>query len=248
MIGEPPGGFRPGDVLRISCPFTDAVVSAVHLYDVAIRWPWWQIDPESDFIQWNGDVALPLGSSLDDDRGFFTTIPDADALAAGDRCRVGIRPAIVHVMSVDHFDPPLETGRLPRSRRNLVLLRHGESEDPDAEYQGYCIDPDDDQPITAELLFRPYAFLCLDDELADSAGRAWRFIAPWNWTPFDGGTGTPAWPLTLLHREGAEPADDSIGAVTAATSTGSHADELAHWEHLTGASPPARSRVSSASR
>ncbi|QKG18368.1 hypothetical protein [Actinomadura verrucosospora] len=191
MIGEPAGGFRRGDVLRISCPFTDAVVSGVHAYNVSIRWPF-------------------------------------------------------HVMSVDHFDPPLEIGRLPRSRRNLVLLRYGESEDPDAEYQGFCIDPDDDQPITAELLFRPYAFLCADDEPADSAGRGWRFIAPWHWSPFDGGTGTPVWPLALLHREGAEPADDSIGAVTAEISTGSHADELAHWERLTGASPPARSRVSSA--
>jgi hypothetical protein len=202
------------------------------------------VDPESDFFHWNGDVALSRASSPGAERDLFTTIPDLDELAAGDRCKVGIPPTIVHVMSVERFDPPMETGRLPRPHRHVVLLRHGESEDPDAEFQGYPLDPDDDQPITLDLVFRPYAFLRTDDELADAAGRAWRFIAPWDWRPFDGGTGTPAWPLTLLYRDSAEPTTASIDAVATATSTGSHADQLAQWQRLTGAHPPERTRPS----
>ncbi|KAB2364904.1 hypothetical protein [Actinomadura montaniterrae] len=240
MTGEALQDFRAGDVLRISCPFTDATVSAVHAYSVSLRWPWWQVDPDSDFIHWNGDVALPRASSMDREREFFTSIPDTDALAAGDRCEVGIPPTIVHVMSVERFDPPLETGRLPRPHRHVVILHYGESENPDAEFQGYSIDPDDDQPIAIDLVFRPYAFLCPDDELADAAGRAWRFIAPWDWRPFDGGAGTPVWPLTLLYRDGAEPTSTSLNAVTKATSTGSHAEQLARWRRLTGARPPER--------
>ncbi|GAA0229419.1 hypothetical protein GCM10009527_027430 [Actinomadura nitritigenes] len=246
MTGEPLPDFRPGDVLRISCPFTEVTVSAVHPYNVSVRWPWWQVDPDSDFFHWNGDVALPRASSMDAEREFFTTIPDTEALAAGDRCKVGIPPTIVHVMSVERFDPPLETGRLPRPHRHVVVLHHGESEDPDAEFQGYIIDPDDDQPIAMDLVFRPYAFLRPDDELADAAGRAWRFVAPWDWRPFDGGTGTPVWPLTLLYRDGAEPSAASLNAVAQATSMGSHTEQLARWQRLTGAHPPERSHPASA--
>ena len=43
MTGEPLPDFRPGDVLRISCPFTEVTVSAVHPYNVSVRWPWWQV-------------------------------------------------------------------------------------------------------------------------------------------------------------------------------------------------------------
>ncbi|WP_225994126.1 hypothetical protein [Actinomadura rudentiformis] len=121
----------------------------------------------------------------------------------GATCQVGIPPTIVHVISVDHFDPPLETGWLPRPHTLTTVLPAGQSHAPDLEDQGMSLDPHDDIPISFKLLFRPYDFLQADDEVADAAGGAWRFAGPFDWQPFDGGhPHEPAWPLTLLTREG----------------------------------------------
>ncbi|MEV5944566.1 hypothetical protein [Streptomyces sp. NPDC051994] len=101
--------------------------------------------------------------------------------------------------------------------------------DPSLEDQGYPIDPAGGEPIRIELLFRPYAFLELGDEVADRNGRAWRFDAPWDWHPLDGErSGTPTWPLTLLFRDG-EPTSKEAEEVVRATAVGSHADELERW-------------------
>ncbi|MFI7081611.1 hypothetical protein ACIBO1_30375 [Micromonospora sp. NPDC049903] len=80
------------------------------------------------------------------------------------------------------------TGRLPRPRTHVVVLREGQSYDPTCDEQGYEIDPDDDIPIRLDLVFRPYPFLDIGDELADSDGRAWRFDGPWDWYAFDART------------------------------------------------------------
>ncbi|MFF5079974.1 hypothetical protein ACFY36_23220 [Actinoplanes sp. NPDC000266] len=147
------------------------------------------------------------------------TEPDAGRLDAGAQCRVGISPTLVHVIEVQHFDPPLETGWLPRPRREIVVLLHGVAEDPEILDQGYGFDPDDGIPLNIRLVFRPYAFLEPGDDVADAAGRAWRFDSPRDWHPYDGRGGTPAWPLSLLAGDGE--------AVAGATSTGSHAAEIA---------------------
>ncbi|MCO5996959.1 hypothetical protein [Actinoallomurus rhizosphaericola] len=237
--------YRTGDILRVSCPYTEARVTRVptaHDPHVVVEWPWWSVDPDCDWVDWNGQVALvgdPASYEWDDE--LFRTEPAAQRLVVGATCRVGIPPTTVHVVSVEHYDPPLETGRLPRPRRHVAVLRAGRSYDAELDEldveQGYEIDPDDDMPIALDLLFRPYAFLAGGDEVADAAGRAWRFDAPWDWHPFDGADARePVWPLTLLYRGG--PADEATAAAVArATRTGSHREELRRWTELARARP-----------
>jgi hypothetical protein len=222
--------YRCGDVLRISCPFTPAVVAGVDNYHVSVRWPWWQIDPDADGIRWNGIAAL----GRDDPAELYVTEPPADDLAPGDTCRVGIPQRIIHIIEVHEYDPPQETGRLPRPSLSLLVLRAGEPPDPGAEFQGTSIEPGDGIPFTLELVFRPYAFLEPGDDVADAGGRAWRFDGPWRWTAYDGTDGTPAWPLTLLAGN-ADPA-----AVSSATSTGTHETEVRRWRQA--AALPAEAR------
>lgn len=150
---------------------------------------------------------------------------------------MGIPPTVVHVLAIHRFDPPLETGWLPRPASCIDVLRQGESYDARIGEQGYQIDPVGGEPIQLELLFRPFAFLETGDEVVDRDGRAWKFEAPWCWHPFDGGQpSTPAWPLGLIFREG-EPTAEAVAAVAAATATGRHVDELAQWVELTRAEP-----------
>ncbi|MEU9213502.1 hypothetical protein AB0D27_37765 [Streptomyces sp. NPDC048415] len=104
---------------------------------------------------------------------------------------------------------------------------------------GYDIHPDDGIPFTFDLLFRPFAFLRPGDEVADAAGRAWRFDGPWDWHAFDGAAAPegPEWPLTLLTRAGAPCVPEAAAAVAGATTTGSHQETLRHWTRLTDATP-----------
>ncbi|MDF3145133.1 MULTISPECIES: hypothetical protein [unclassified Streptomyces] len=199
--------FRPGDVLRVSCPDAPARVAAISREHISLQWPWWQVDPACDWIHWNGQVALPRPSS---------TSPGSTA-------------------STRRWRP----GRLPRPHLSLTLLRAGEAHHPELEEQGEEFVPEDDIPFVLELLWRPCAFLETGDEVADAAGRAWRFDGPWTWEPFDGtGPHTPVWPLTLLTREGAPLTSSGPDPVARATATGSHTAEAARWQALTGASPP----------
>ncbi|WP_181449735.1 hypothetical protein [Streptomyces cyaneus] len=231
--------FRPGDVLRVSCPDAPARVAGIGRDHICLEWPWWQVDPACDWIRWNGQVALPLRNEPGDrETSLFRTDPPTDRLTAGDTCRVGIPSTVVHVARVDRFDPPLETGRLPRPHLSLTLLRAGEAHHPELEEQGEEFVPEDDIPFVLELLLRPYAFLEPGDEVSDAAGRAWRFDGPWAWEPFDGAEPhTPVWPLTLLTREGSPLDPDAPDPVARATATGSHASEATRWQALTGVSP-----------
>lgn len=231
--------FRPGDVLRLECPFTEATVAKILRSYVSVRWPWLEVDPEAHGFRWNGESALPTPESHDWNRSYFRIVPAETNLKAGDTCLVGIPPAVVHVVSVHHFDPPLVTGMLPRPACYIEVLRQGESHDPDLEDQGYALDPAGGEPIRIELLFRPYAFLEPGDEVADHNGHAWRFDGPWDWHPFDGEQpSTPVWPLTLLSRKG-ELAPEDAAPVARATEDGSHAEELKRWTELTLARPVA---------
>ncbi|WP_127501639.1 hypothetical protein [Actinoplanes solisilvae] len=216
--------YRVGDVLRISCPFAPAVVTGIDDYHVFVRWPWWQIDPDAEFIRWNGDCAV----ARDDAGELFTTEPPAARVKAGDTCQVGVLPRIVHVIDVDVCDPPRETGWLPRTSLNLVVLPAGEAPDPRNEFQGTSIEPSGGVPFRIERVFRPYAFLEPGDDVADNDGRAWQFTGPWSWVAYDGAEGVPVWPLTLLA--GASVPE----AVAEATAVGEHETEVRRWRAEAG--------------
>ncbi|MBL1086984.1 hypothetical protein JK359_34325 [Streptomyces actinomycinicus] len=243
------GDFRAGDVLTVTCPFTPARVERGVTGDyVSVRWPWWRVDTESEFHHWNGIVALGVPEARDappaPEMELFRTEPPPEQLKAGDICRVGVPPTVVHVTAVDRHDPPLETGWLPRPRLTVSVLRRGMSyrEYPDESHlngEGYGLHPGDGIPFAFELLMRPYAFLRPGDEVADADGRAWRFDGPWDWSAFDGadaGTG-PAWPLVLLTRSGTPCSPADAEAVAGGTATGSHQETVRRWMSLTGASP-----------
>jgi hypothetical protein len=215
--------YRVGDVLRISCPSATARVTAVDSRHVSVRWPWWEIDPDAEDTRWNGAVAI----ARDDPDELYAVEPAADRLSAGDVCRVGIPPRIVHVIDVTAHDPPPATGWLPRVSLELLVLPAGQDLDPRLEFQGISIEPAGGVPLRLDLVFRPFASLAPGDDVADAARRAWRFDGPWHWTPYDGGGGVPTWPLTVLR-------DRTVVE-------GSAEAELARWRRAAGMGPgPAR--------
>ncbi|MFJ4988831.1 hypothetical protein ACIP9H_34145 [Streptomyces sp. NPDC088732] len=243
------GEFRVGDVLSVACPFALAEVEqSLNWGHVSVRWPWWDIDTGSDFVDWSGIVALGVNGdghvSCDVETELFRTDPPPEQLKAGDLCQVGIPPTVVHVTAVDHHDPPLETGWLPRPHLTVSVLRRGLSyrEFPDHSHldgTGYSLHPGNGIPYTFELLMRPYSALQPGDEVADAVGRAWRFEGPWDWTAFDGspaGAG-PEWPLVLLTRSGTPCSGVDADAVAASTANGSHQGTVRQWMSLTDASP-----------
>ena len=152
----------------------------------------------------------------------------------------------MYVIDAQRFDPPLETGWLPRPHREIVVLRCGVSEDVNAVEQGSGVNPDDEIPMMINIVFRPYAFLNLGDDVADRHGRAWRFDGPWDWRAYDERGGTPAWPLTLLAGAGAGAgADGSVDVerhaqLATATRSGSHESEIEQWRRAAHAEPPFR--------
>ncbi|MEV7598777.1 hypothetical protein AB0O91_15480 [Kitasatospora sp. NPDC089797] len=224
----------------VECPFTEVTVTGVGQGHVSLRWPWWEVDPLAAGVRWNGGVALPTPEQYGWERSLFRTEPSTDALAAGDVCRVGVPPTVMYVVDVQHFEPPLETGWLPRPARYLGLLRQGETHAPGVEEQTYQLDPAGGEPFRIRLLYRPFACLEPGDEVADRDGRAWRFDAAWDWHAFDGGRfGTPAWPLALLARRAGGPTPEEAAAVARVTAVGSHAEEVERWSGLALAEPVA---------
>ncbi|MFI2380149.1 hypothetical protein ACH5AO_34645 [Streptomyces sp. NPDC018964] len=181
-------------MLSVACPFTPARVERGLAWDcVSVRWSWWAIDTGSDFLHWNGIVALGVNSggpaSPEVEVELFRTDPPPEQLKAGDICRVGVPPTVVHMTAVDHHEPSLETGRLPRPHLTVRVLRRGLScrEFPDGSHldgTGYTLRPGGGIPFVFDLLMRPYASLCPSDEVADAAGRHGGPTAP--------GTGPPS--------------------------------------------------------
>ncbi|MFC1434181.1 hypothetical protein ACEZDB_26380 [Streptacidiphilus sp. N1-3] len=229
-----PMDVRAGDVLSVRCEPVDARVSNDSPHYVFVRWPWGDIDRESRY-RWNGDRAFPRRPDhYERDMDLFCLEPDAADLAVGDVCQVGIPAATVHVLSVEQFDPPQDSGWLPRPTWSLSVMRHGQTFDPDLEDQGCLMYPGGHEPMELELLFRPYAFLEIGDEVVDAEGEAWRFEHPWSWHCSSGRSGTPTWPLTLLARA-SEPVKGNV--VVAETLSGSHKAEEARWRDLAGAQP-----------
>lgn len=228
--------LRAGDVVRVSCPFTATRVTGRTGSHVLIEWPWREAGLGRAECYDKVAIEADPGSSANSP-GLFRLAPAAGPLSTGDPCRVGIPPTLLHVTAIEHCDPPPESGLPSDPRRNAVLLPVGRSDDPDLEDRGYFVDLDRNAPVRFEPLFRPYERLVAGDEVADAAGRAWRFDGPWSWSPFDGGgAGEPVWPLTLLTRDGVED-EEAAAAVADATRTGSHRSELARWTALTRAEP-----------
>ncbi|GAB3267406.1 hypothetical protein [Kineosporia babensis] len=231
--------FRAGDVLEISCPFTETIVNGVSLAHVSVRWPWWRRDPDSKGMIWDGDVAIDRRTAPDAG-GLFCTEPSADVLKPGSACRVGIPVTIVHVTQVQWFDPLLETGYLPRPNREIGVLRQGVSEDRHMLEQEAFLNPDDEIPYRIKRLFRPYAFVEIGDEMADSLGRAWHFSGVWEIGALDGQGGVPGWPLALLADRHGVAGSERCERVAAGTRTGSHESEIDRWRDAAQAEPPHR--------
>ncbi|MEU4064369.1 hypothetical protein AB0F25_18460 [Streptomyces wedmorensis] len=241
-MGETPdrggaGGLdrvRAGDIVSLRCASREAVVADVSPHYVSVRWPWNEVDPNS-FMQWNGLRAIPRTSDAPDWRNEpFRVTSSSEPLERQDMCEVGIPEMVAYVVHVAKFSDPLDVGWLPRPRIYVSLVAHGVQISPSAEEIGFTLDPDGDEQIQAELVYRPYAFLQDGDEVADCEGRVWEYSAPWNWVAFDNGPGEfPLWPLQLICRDGGQ-ALQAAEVVARATSSGAHGDEVAYWLESAG--------------
>ncbi|MFG2364608.1 hypothetical protein ACGFY3_23665 [Streptomyces mirabilis] len=141
--------YRAGDVLRVSCAPTPARVAEVSPFYVSVEWPWGGIDPDSQY-RWNGQVALPVEPDSWE-WSLFRTEQDPRTLKANDTCLVGIPETLVRVLDVAHYDPPTDTGRLPRPHTLMTVLPvdypsiEGSDED-----EGDTIELDGAAPIAIE--------------------------------------------------------------------------------------------------
>lgn len=241
--GRPEPPFRPGDVLRISCPFAETEVDKATRYMIGVRWPWARIDPASRY-RWSG------GAGFDFDEFHLTLFriePDPTTLRPGDRCRVGIPPTLVHVLQVRAWSPDRDIGSLPREGVGLTLLPQGVAHDLGNLDEASYLNPYGAEPVRVDLLLRPYAFLEDLDVVADQQGRRWEFVRPYWWVELDRddqreglpeALAAPAWPLTLLtHRGGVGPTPAEAEAVARATAVGSHEEEVGRWSQLTRVEP-----------
>lgn len=141
--------YRAGDVLRVSCTPTPARVAEVSPFYVSVEWPWGGIGPDSQY-RWNGQVALPVEPDSWE-WSLFRTEQDPRTLKANDTCLVGIAETLVRVLDVAHYDPPTDTGRLPRPHTLMTVLPvdylsiEGSDED-----EGDTIELDGAAPIAIE--------------------------------------------------------------------------------------------------
>ncbi len=112
--------YEVGDLLRVSCAPAPARVTGVSRSHVSIEWPWGDVDPDSRY-GWDGRFALPVEP---DGRewSLFRTEQDPRGLKPDDTCLVGIPETLVHVVDVGRYDPPMDTGRLPRPHTLLIVL------------------------------------------------------------------------------------------------------------------------------
>lgn len=140
-----------GDVLRVSCAPTTARVTEVSRFHVSIEWPWGEADPDSQYA-WNGRFALPVDP---DGRewSLFRTEQDPRTLKPGDTCLVGIPETLVRVIDVGHYDPPMDTGRLPRPHTLLIVLPADRpSAGGNSEDEGDTIELDSAAPLAMERI------------------------------------------------------------------------------------------------
>lgn len=254
-LGRPRSLFRAGDVLRVSCPLREAEVPRADEFQVYVRWPWrWLLDSQSDWdeaagfnLDWKGLMGFDRDKDHPDAGWLFRFDPGLPVLQAGDRCRVGIPPTIVHVFDVcSWFLGSYRTWGPPASLAVLVLPR-GVPHDLGQTNSVDVLRPYEHEPTRVELLFRPYPELKDLDVVADQQGRRWAFCAPWWWVELDHDDAAaglpvplagPAWPLTLLAGIGGDAHHPERAArVANSTAEGDHASHLAAWSRLAAATP-----------
>lgn len=139
-----PGGFRGGEVLRISCPSAQARVARVTEAYIMLTWPWGEVDPASTKVRWDGTLAFPRDPEHPEWHNTPWRIEVSDVrgvgvrdLSAADVCTVGIPPTRVRVRAVRRHEPPADLGRLPRPELTLSVVFLGDEHLPDAGFGLY---------------------------------------------------------------------------------------------------------------
>jgi hypothetical protein len=141
--------YQVGDILRVSCAPALARVTEISSSHVSIEWPWGESDPDSRYC-WNGRFALPVEPD-GWEWSLFRTEQDPRTLKPYDTCLVGIPETLVRVIDVGHYDPPMDTGRLPRPHTLLIVLPVDRpSADGSSEDEGDTIELDSAAPIAME--------------------------------------------------------------------------------------------------
>jgi hypothetical protein len=144
-------GFGVGDVIRIFCRPEGARVARVTERYTFIDWPWTTPDHDSNMV-WDGTVALPRDSeSVEWQNTPWRIDPEPGEVSMGTSCFIGIPATDVRVVSVEHYIPPKETGRLPRPRLGLSVVPVVSAEQMD-EDAGFLIYLDAGEPIEVEVL------------------------------------------------------------------------------------------------
>lgn len=249
-LGRPRSLFRAGDVLRVSCPMREAEVPLADEFQVYVRWPWrWLEDSQSDWdeaagfnLDWKGLMGFDRDKNHPDAGWLFQFDPGLPVLQAGDRCRVGIPPTIVHVFDVSSWYLGLAQISEPPASLAVVVLPQGVAHDLGQDNSVDTLRPYEREPIRVELLFRPYPELRDLDVVVDRHGRQWAFCAPWWWVELDHDDAReglppplagPAWPLTLLAGIGGDPpCSERAARVARSTAQGDHAGHLRAWSRL----------------
>ncbi len=146
--------FRVGDVLRVSCPPARGRVVDVSRFDVAVEFPWAEIDPQSRF-RWNGQRAFAIDpDSPEWTTSLFKTDPEPRNLRAGDSCLVGIPETLVRIIDIGRYDPPQDVGWLPRPHTMLIVVPADHPDEDLSEDEGDTIDLESAAPVTIELVSR----------------------------------------------------------------------------------------------
>jgi hypothetical protein len=253
-LGRPRSRFRPGDVLRVSCPLQEAEVPRADRFQVFVRWPWQWLDAyQTDWDEaagfnpdWKGLMGWDRDKDHPDAGGLFRFDPGLEVLQAGDRCQVGIPPTIVHVLDGFSWCFPDRGSLEPPASLLMQVFPQGVPHDLGRDDLLDVLRPYEREPIRVELLFRPYPHLRDLDVVADRHGRRWAFCSPWWWVELDhhdrdrlpAPLAGPAWPLTLLaDAEDGDPPPARAAQVARVTAQGEHASHLAAWSRLTAAAP-----------
>ncbi|AWN32588.1 hypothetical protein [Streptomyces sp. NEAU-S7GS2] len=243
LDGHPDCPIERGDVLRVSCPAGQASVVEVWEDGTAvIEWPW----PEPDgALLPTFAVRVPESGSVQFAVPFRNTPPLVRGMRAGDTITVDMPPTVVHVSYTEAiWYAAARDARRPPADSDVVVavLPHGVSETQETTHVGadqrLLLRPWSADPLTIELLCRPYEMLRNHDQVRDAAGAVWTYTGPLDWHTASCSTSRaegPVWPLTLTERYNTEPTPGEVEAVAAGTASGSHQEELDRWRRASGA-------------
>jgi hypothetical protein len=203
-LGRPRSRFRPGDVLGVSCPLRETEVVEANQFHVCVRWPWrWLQEAQDrqdqtsgvDNSKWRVQLCFDRDRDHPDADRLFRFDPALPVLEAGDRCRVGIPPTVVHVPDVFSWWVPRRWSLDPPASLAVHVFPQGVPHDLGRDHLLDSLHSYQREPIRVELLFRPYPQLRDLDVVADPQGRRWAFCAPWWWVELghdDASEGLPA--------------------------------------------------------